>query len=411
MKKLFKLSIALMMLLLGTSSVYAGCGITTGSINILANDFPALRTYVDTAKACAGDSADFKVNHTSEHSNLAMAALSADPAEYSARIAANSSIVPLMNEGLIRSMDDLVAKYGEGLQKSQLITIDGKVMGVAFMANTQHLYYREDILNELGIAVPTTYEEVVAASEKMRSSGTLLNPYAAAYKAGWNLGEEFVNMYLGYGGEFFKPGTAEPSINNAKGVATLNMLKQLADLSNPDYLTHDSEAIKVEWESGKVGLMTLWASRSGTLLDDEGDAAITAATKLAAPATVGGGSVPAATLWWDGFTLATNRPDADAEASFQALVHAATSAKMANDASDQAVWLVKGFTPGPKSLGVLAAAEMGANPYPMLPHMSLMHGALGSEIVDFLQGKESAEQALADVEAAYTATAKEKGFL
>ena len=411
MKKLFKLSIALMMLLLGTSSVYAGCGITTGSINILANDFPALRTYVDTAKACAGDSADFKVNHTSEHSNLAMAALSADPAEYSARIAANSSIVPLMNEGLIRSMDDLVAKYGEGLQKSQLITIDGKVMGVAFMANTQHLYYREDILNELGIAVPTTYEEVVAAAEKMRSSGRLLNPYAAAYKAGWNLGEEFVNMYLGHGGEFFKPGTAEPSINNDKGVATLNMLKQLADLSNPDYLTHDSEAIKVEWESGKVGLMTLWASRSGTLLDDEGDAAITAATKLAAPATVGGGSVPAATLWWDGFTLAKNRPDADAEASFQALVHAATSAKMANDASDQAVWLVKGFTPGPKSLGVLAAAEMGANPYPMLPHMSLMHGALGSEIVDFLQGKESAEQALADVEAAYTATAKEKGFL
>ena len=400
-----------MMLLLGTSSVYAGCGITTGSINILANDFPALRTYTDTAKACAGDSADFKVNHTSEHSNLAMAALSADPAEYSARIAANSSIVPLMNEGLIRSMDDLVAKYGEGLQKSQLITIDGKVMAVAFMANTQHLYYREDILNELGIAVPTTYEEVVAASEKMRSSGTLLNPYAAAYKAGWNLGEEFINMYLGYGGEFFKPGTAEPSVNNDKGVATLEMLKSLADLSNPDFLTHDSEAIKVEWESGKVGVMTLWASRSGTLLDDEGDAAITAATKLAAPATVGGGSVPAATLWWDGFTLAKNRPDADAEASFQALVHAATSAKMANDASDQAVWLVKGFTPGPKSLGVLAAAEMGANPYPMLPHMSLMHGALGSEIVDFLQGKESAEQALADVEAAYTATAKEKGFL
>ena len=411
MKKLFKLSIAAIMLMLGTSSVYDGCGITTGSINILANDFPALRTYTDTAKACAGDSADFKVNHTSEHSNLAMAALSADPAEYSARIAANSSIVPLMNEGLIRSMDDLVAKYGEGLQKSQLITIDGKVMAVAFMANTQHLYYREDILNELGIAVPTTYEEVVAASEKMRSSGKLLNPYAAAYKAGWNLGEEFVNMYLGHGGEFFKPGTAEPSINNVKGVATLNMLKQLADLSNPDFLTHDSEAIKVEWESGKVGLMTLWASRSGTLLDDEGDPAITAATKLAAPATVGGGSIPAATLWWDGFTLAANRPDADAEASFRALVHASTSKEMANTASDQAVWLVEGFTPGPKSVGVLAAAKMGAKPYPMLPHMSLMHGALGSEIVDFLQGKESAEQALADTEAAYIGKAKEKGFL
>jgi hypothetical protein len=36
--------------------------------------------------------------------------------------------------------------------------------------------------------------------------------------------------------------------------------------------------------------MTLWASRAGTLLDAEGDAKITAATKLVAPATVGGGT-------------------------------------------------------------------------------------------------------------------------
>ena len=34
-----------------------------------------------------------------------------------------------------------------------------------------------------------------------------------------------------------------------------------------------------------------------------------------------------------------------------------------------------------------------------------------SEIVDFLKGKESAQQALADTEAAYRGKAKEKGFL
>ena len=284
-------------------------------------------------------------------------------------------------------------------------------MAVAFMANTQHLYYREDVLKELGIAIPNTYEEVVAASEKIRASGKMQHPYAAAYKAGWNLAEEFVNMYIGHGGEFFKPGSAKPNVNNAKGVATLNMLKKLAGLSNPDYLTHDSEAIKVEWESGNVALMTLWASRSGTLLDADGDAKITAATKLKGPATVGGGSIPAATLWWDGFTLAKNRSDADAEASFRALAHAASNKKMVADAADQAVWLVEGFVPGPKSIGVIEAVKMGAKPYPMLPQMGLMHGALGSEIVEFLQGKESAEQALKDVEAAYTSKAKEQGFL
>ena len=94
------------------------------------NDFPALRTFVETAKGCKG-SADFKVTHSSEHNKIAVPALTANPSEFSARIAANSSIVPLMNQDLIRPMDDLVKKYGKGIQDSQLITIDGKVMAVA----------------------------------------------------------------------------------------------------------------------------------------------------------------------------------------------------------------------------------------------------------------------------------------
>ena len=57
------------------------------------------------------------------------------------------------------------------------------------------------------------------------------------------------------------------------------------------------------------------------------------------------------------------------------------------------------------------SASGGASPYPMLPWMGALHGTLGAEIADFLQGNESAEQTLADVEAAYTAAAKEKGFL
>ena len=232
-----KILLTLLFVLFGTTAYADGhCSKPSGSINILANDFPALRTFVETAKGCKG-SADFKVTHSSEHNKIAVPALTANPSEFSARIAANSSIVPLMNQDLIRPMDDLVKKYGKGIQDSQLITIDGKVMAVAFMANTQHLYYREDVLKELGIPVPKTYEEVVAASEKIRASGKMQHPYAAAYKAGWNLAEEFVNMFIGHGGEFFKAGTAEPNINNAKGVATLNMLKKLASLSNPDYLT------------------------------------------------------------------------------------------------------------------------------------------------------------------------------
>ena len=46
-----KILISLLFLLLSTVA-YADCNIKSGSINILANDFPALRTFVETAKGC-----------------------------------------------------------------------------------------------------------------------------------------------------------------------------------------------------------------------------------------------------------------------------------------------------------------------------------------------------------------------
>ena len=132
--------------------------------------------------------------------------MSTTPPEYTSAIIANSSIVALINDNVIRPLNDLVAAHGQGIQRHQLIRIDGDVMAVAFMANAQHLIYREDVLAGLGIAVPTTYEEVLAAAETIRAAGVMQNPLGGAYQAGWNLAQEFVNMYIGHGGAFFVPG-------------------------------------------------------------------------------------------------------------------------------------------------------------------------------------------------------------
>ena len=406
-----KIALTTSALVVTGSIAYAGCGLTSGSVRILSNDFAALHAVAAGAEACAGDGVTVSKNQTTEHRDIQVAALTANPAEYTTAVVANSSIVPLMNEGLIRPLDDLVAKHGQNLQKHQLITIGGKVMAVAFMANAQHLYYRKDILEKAGVAVPATYEEVLAAAKTIKDAGIMDHPYAMNTKTGWNLGEEFINMYLGHGGEFFKPGTAEVSINNAQGVATLNMLKSLMDVSNPDFLTFDSNATAALWESGELALATMWGSRGGPILDDEGSTAeITGNTVLSGAPTVAGGSTPASTLWWDGFTVAANISDEDAEATFVAMLNGISDdVVMANN--DAAVWLSAVYKASAASTGVAETASAGAEPYPMLPFMGLLHTALGNELSDFLQGKESAEQALADVEAAYNAAAKEQGFL
>ncbi|MEM9970842.1 MAG: extracellular solute-binding protein [Pseudomonadota bacterium] len=396
---------------LAGSAAFAACGIEGGRVSIVGNEFPAIQTIGAGAEECEADGIEVTTNLTSEHQTINVDGMKA--AEYTTAIIANSSIVALINEDVIRPLNDLVEKHGGDLQPTQLIRQGDDVLAVAFMANAQHLVYRADVLEQIGVEPPSTYEEMLEAAKMIREQGIMENPVGGAYAAGWNLAQEFNNMFLGYGGSHFEAGTANPTVNTEAGVNALNMMKALSEYMNPDFLTHDSNATNAEFRAGNVALMNMWGSRAATLTDAEGiPQEVVDGFAIAGPMTVGGGDTPASTLWWDGWTVAKNITDEEAEATFLAMLNAIDPAILEDEeVAKQAVWLLDGYEPTDAAKGVFAAANAGTTPYPMLPYMGLMHTALGAELSDFMQGRESAEQALADVEAAYIAAAKEKGFL
>ncbi|WP_281857621.1 ABC transporter substrate-binding protein, partial [Litoreibacter halocynthiae] len=268
MKTFIKSTVAASALVVAAGAASAACTIDSGRVNIIGNEFPAIQTVAAAAAECTG--ATIEANLTADHQTLNVAGMSGNPAEYTSAIVANSSIVALINEDVIQPLDALVAEYGKDIPQRQLITVGGNIMAVAFMANSQTLAYRSDVLEEVGLGVPTSYEEVLVAAKAIRDAGIMENPVGGAYAAGWNLAQEFNNMYIGHGGEFFEPGTANISINNPQGVATLEMMKALTEYMNPDYLTHDSNGTQAEWEAGNVALMNMWGSRMQNLMDDEG---------------------------------------------------------------------------------------------------------------------------------------------
>ena len=400
------------MTLLLAGPAFADCGIAAGSVRILSNDFEALQVLNAAAAECATDAVTVTSNATTEHKNIQVPALTANPAEYTVAMVANNSIVPLLGAGLIRPLDDLVAKYGQQLQPNQLIKIDGKIMAIAFMANGQHLVLRGDLLKEAGFdAPPASWAEVLKAAAAMKDKGLLDHPLAASDAAGWDLAAEFVNMYLGTGADFFVPGSAELAIDNEQGRLALQTMRDLTQYMAPDYITFDTDSMAQLYRDGKVGVMNNWGSLAGSLIDPaKALPTVTENTVFAAAPTIGGGTIPAAALWWDGFTIATNVSDADAEASFQAMAHA-LAPETATKHPNAAVWLIAGYAPGPAAVGVVANANGGAQPYPMVPWMGLLHETLGNELADFIKGTEDADKALADINAAYTAAAQQAGFL
>ena len=335
-------------------------------------------------------------------------AFAANPALYHLGGVANGTLTPLLNAGTIRPLDDLVAKYGQNLTPNQLIRIDGRIMAVAMMVNAQHFMYRSDILQELGIQPPKTYDEVLAAAERIRASGKMQHPIGGTFKAGWDLAQEFNNMFLGFGGSFTNANNT-PAVNGPAGVRALEMLKRLSAYMDPEYLAADSTAVQRAMQQGRIAMTTLWATRAAAMDNPAESQVVGKVAMAAAPLAMAGGK-PATTLWWDGLVVARNIPDAQADAAFRVAMEGIDE-EMVRANNGAAVWLVKGYQPNRLAEGAIQSAIGGAPNYPSTTVMGLMHAAIGEKIADFMTGRRTAVETLADIEASYLVKAREAGLV
>lgn len=399
------LGVAVLGLLAAGGSARAACGFHNEvPVSILTAGFQAWKSVTAAMVECG----NVKVELDQEFATKEPAAFAANPALYQIGGVANETIVPLLDAGTIRPLDELVAKYGQRLTPNQLIRIDGKIMAIAMDVNAQHLMYRKDVLDALGIAEPRTWDEVLAAAAKIKASGQMATPVGATMKAGWNLATDFTNMYGGEGGALFGADN-RATVDNPAGVKSLETMKALTAYMEPEYLNDDSTSVQKEFQQGKIALANFWGSRAGALDDPAESSVVGKVVMAAAPVAMAGGK-PATAVWWDGVVIARNITDAQAEAAFKVAM-AGLSGDMVRAHNDDVVWLVDGFKPGRSAGGVIATINAGAPPYVSSTRMGLLVTALGNTLPDYFNGKTGAGDTLAAVEAKYSAAAKDAGLL
>ena len=392
---------------LAATGAWAGCAFENATpVKSLSAGFEAWKSVTEAMAECGNVEAEldqeFRVKQP--------AAFETNPSLYQIGGVSNGTITPLLNAGTIRPLDDLVAKYGGNLSPNQLIKIDGQTMAIAMMVNTQHLMYRKDIFDDLGIAVPTTYDEVLAAAEAISAAGVVDYPLGMTMKSGWNLAQDFNNMFLGYGGKFVNDDST-PAVNSEAGMKALETLKALTAYADPEYLVSDSTYVQQQFQQGKIAMANLWASRGGAMDNAEESQVVGKVYAAAAPLAMDGGA-PATTLWWDGIVIAANITDDEADAAFRVAMEGMDT-EMVTANNDDAIWLISGYQPNRLAEGAIATATASPPPasYPSTSQMGLMHSALGNELPAFFTGERDAASTLEAIEAAYTTAAKEAGIL
>jgi ABC-type glycerol-3-phosphate transport system substrate-binding protein len=378
----------------------------TVEVKSLTAGFEAWKAVTDAMAECGMVQAELD----QEFRTKQPAAFAASPSLYQIGGVSNGTITPLINEGTIRPLDDLVAQYGQNLSPNQLIQIDGRTMAVAMMVNTQHLMYRTDIFEELGLEVPTTYDEMLEAAAAIQEAGLVEYPIGATMKAGWDLAQDFNNMFVGYGGTWYNEDSS-PNVNSEAGIKALEMMMALTEYMDPEYLVSDSTYVQQQFQQGKIAMANLWATRGGAM-NDEAESSVVGKVGSAAAPIAEEGMPPATTLWWDGIVIAANITDEEAEAAFRVAMEGLDS-EMVQANNGDAIWLVPGYQPDAMAEGAIATATTTPPPpsYPSTSQMGLMHTALGNELPAFFTGDATAEEALAAVERSYEAAAREAGLL
>jgi multiple sugar transport system substrate-binding protein len=84
-----------------------------------------------------------------------------------------SGTYSLAQAGAIKPMDDWWGKYADSTQfpEGVLQKVDGKLYGVQGYVNLLGLWYNQDLLDQLGVGIPTTIDEMEADMAKAVAAG------------------------------------------------------------------------------------------------------------------------------------------------------------------------------------------------------------------------------------------------
>lgn len=142
--------------------------------------------------------------------------------------------------------------------EQKVTSLTGTPMALPMLGNIQLFYYRKDVYDKIGLAVPTTWEQVIANAHAAMRAGAIRYGYAIRGQAdigGYANTFDFGGILGSYGGRWFADaakGDFTPVINDAAGQAAMAEWLRLAKVGPPSPQTVGQSEIQALMQSGQL---------------------------------------------------------------------------------------------------------------------------------------------------------------
>lgn len=332
---------------------------------------------------------------------------------------ANGDIVEWAAAGWVQPITDLVEKYREEYNLDDIpqtawegASYQGEIYGVPIVANTQHLMYRMDLFEEYGLAVPTTYDEVIEVCGVLAEEASIDFPFTMNLHAGWAWEQEFFHFLEAFGGTYLNDDNS-PAFNSEAGVQALNKITEVVDACmGREGLTYSLDDSEVGLAIGSLAFVQLWASRAASMDDPDRSAFVDGIGFAPAPAPAAGTALAGSA--WNDFYMIPTTTDVERELAFLVIMEAADVESQTRAAEVGIVTRQSVAESGVGGRYLEAASQTiadGVGIYQANPAIALVRTALGSVLPLIGNGDLTPEEALAQAEAAYIAEASAQGFI
>ena len=227
--------------------------------------------------------------------------------------------------------------YGPAYQSASTGNSD-TIYGLPFRGHPLLLFYRQDVFDEVGVDVPTTWQELSEVSQAIVDSGMGIDPIAMYY--GVNVDQNLFNWYShlwGAGTDIFDENW-EPAFNNEIGVAaTEQYVSYVRDSYSPEAsVTYNESEANQELIQGRAAMFVGWWWYASRVFASELPEVADNAAFAAAPGWEGGSAASYGYLWPVGVLAQSD----DLEASLEYLkwlLHPITERRIVLDAEDSAL--------------------------------------------------------------------------
>ncbi len=380
------------------------------TVDVLAYSSPSMDPFSGAMASGCSEVDDLTVEHSpvdfATQLEKAQLSLGQDEGTYDIVEVYSGTLPQYAGQGWLQPLDDF---YDANAERYDLDDIDpdlldfaryeGELYALPMAVNVHALVYRQDILDELSLAVPTTMDEVVATARAIGESGKVDHPLGLAFSADADITTAFNNSLTSLGGAWVDPGTGEPQLTSPAAVEAMQSLKDLRSVLPDDAMNADAVSISTQLQNGETAMAVLYTGSMAAI--DSPDTSEYAGDFGFAPApSVEQGGGPWATLNLDGYAVAANSsvdpellgqvvangtgPDA-AEAAGRLAFPARTSVREDAALSEDAPYWEAGQ----------GSIDAGAVPYPAVPYFVPLQTAVRPFIADGVSGKTSVEDALA----------------